>query len=1124
MVRGDYCRIPSGVFRFSLLKPWGRLRSALLGVVSMLSLSRVRARLVPVRLRELVAGRTRPRTAVLGLIILALLAGVASAAVLVSEVLDTPEAEAAECVSEKTASTPEVAHALAVQTGCDVEILDRRTSWDTYFATPASTTRHVRTASAQQVVDQASGEWVPVSAEIVESDKRGVLGVRAGAFDFEFRSGRVAAHVPFATMTDDDGAAVSVALPAALGPAKVDGQSVSWPVLDADGGQIVGATVATSMYTDTSGMVPVLKLDSPEAAEQVKLAAGDAGISFAMSTSAGVEWRPREAGGFEALEVASGEVTLVSPAPRHWDSSGSVPSGGSSSSDSLADERSADQTASMGSRSKADSGGGVQEIPAAEEVQRLTEPLTADLVEPMGTRLVAPNKFTATANLELLRSAEASWPQFIDPPVSNDLVHWTMIQNGWPDATDWDFGKGASTPLGRSEGLGLCDVDNQYGGECNRDNVKRLIWQFNWLGEFDGASEATDLDSEEIISATFQATGTWSYDCSDRDVQAFRLPDISSTTTWRNYSFRFTEDETRKQQLRRVHHKSGCPEGPQPIDFSVTDAARIKADGDQTTMAIGLMALNEDSMVAWKKYAGETAKLEIEASYAPTISGAKTGNAERCTTDPDNKQWIGKAEESSGVLVKAVPADYDTGSVKVRFSWRKAGSTGEFDSRDVTGTAGQEASTRLPTDLGEGYNSWYATAVDTSKPALTSSSLNCHFYVDTIAPNAPTITSEPPPSIEGAVTEYEEGLERGGKNQKGCFKFDRNGSTDVGHIEVHFNNVKVTTLTMTGDTAVKCLTPAIVGPQTVKAVSIDRAGNEASNTYSFYVAQAREDGIWSFDEASTSEAADKTRYDASAAEALPAGKLLFNGPTKIAGPHAEWGSRSNDKALRFDGINDYAYSEAWRPVFDTTNSFVVSAHVRLGSSASATGWYTAVSQLGYTATGAGFEGFRIGYRPAGSGTTACPTASAAPGALGGCWTFILGENHQMAVRSPVPVKAGEWVHLVGEYDKGSTATGDEMARIWACQVGTAASPSAGKPVRSEVKTAPSVKSGGSFVVGRGYPGGNGSNWFNGDIDNVRIFRGDVLAESKVRRMCQGAEAWQTAGLEEDKFLNPTIAE
>lgn len=1087
-------------------------------------LSRVRARLVPARLNRLIAGRGRSRNAVLAVVVLTLLAGTASAAVLVSELLDTSEADAAECVSERTAATPEEAHALAVELGCEVEILDRRTSWDTYFATPASTTRHVRTASAQQVVDEASGEWVPVSPEIVESETPGLLGVRAGAYDFAFKAGRVAPHAPFATMTDDDGAAVSVALPVSLGPSTVDGPSLSWPVLNDAGGPIAGATVTTSMYTDTSGMVPVLQLDSPEAAEQVKAVAGSAGISFEMSTSPGVEWRPTEAGGFEAVEVATGEVTLVSPAPRHWDSSGSVASEGSTTSvaSSPAESSSAPQSKTLGSRSAADSAGAEQTIPADEAKQRLTEPLTADIVEPMETRLVAPNKFRAAASPALLESTEASWPQFIDPPVSNNMVHWTMIQSGWPDLADWDFGKGASTPLGRSEGLGLCDVDDQYGSECNRDNVKRLIWQFNGLGEFNGASDYTDLDGEEIISATFKAAGNWSYDCSDRDVQAFRLPDIDSGTTWRNYHFRFTEDDTRKQQLRRVHHKSGCPETPGYVDFNVTDAARVKADNDQTTMAIGLMAPNEVSMVAWKKYAGETAKMEIVASYRPKIGSAKTGSKGTCQST-ENIQWIGKEEEADGVLVRATPSDYDGGTVKVRFGWRTA-NNGAWDTDIKSASSGSEASFRLPANLAEGYNAWAARAIDVDKSSLESPEVKCVFYVDTIAPNDPTITSEPPSTTTGAVTEYDKGLERGGKGQKGCFRFDRNGSSDVGDIEVYFNNARVTTLAMTADTKVYCLTPTTVGPQTIKAVSIDRANNVSSSTYTFYVAQAREDGIWSFDDESTTQAADKSKYDPAAKEALQAGKLLFNGATKIAGPHAEWGSRANDKALRFDGVDDFAYSEAWRPVVDTTSSFVVSAHVRLADSASATGWYTAISQRGVTATGTGFEAFRLGYRPAASGTTACPTASAAAGALGGCWTFVMGENHAAAVRSPVPVEVGEWVHLVAEYDKGSAVTGDEEARIWACQVGTAARPAAGKPVRSEVDTVPGVKSGGSFVVGRGYPSGNGSNWFKGDIDNVRIFRGDVLAESKVRRMCQGAEAWQDAGLDEDKFLNPTIAE
>jgi hypothetical protein len=116
----------------------------------------------------------------------------------------------------------------------------------------------------------------------------------------------------------------------------------------------------------------------------------------------------------------------------------------------------------------------------------------------------------------------------------------------------------------------------------------------------------------------------------------------------------------------------------------------------------------------------------------------------------------------------------------------------------------------------------------------------------------------------------------------------------------------------------------------------------------------------------------------------------------------------------------------------------------------------------------------------------------------------------------MPVTAGEWTFLVGEHN-----VTDSTLRLWVCEVGTPDDPAIGDPVRSQATRSGSAWSAaGVFALGRGQSSGSPTNWWPGSIDNVRVFSGQVLAESKIRRMCQGAEAVDFGG--DPAALDPTV--
>lgn len=1044
-----------------------------------------------------------------------------------------PEATAAESAALAT----------EISSVCDVEVAigERNTPWDTYYAIDeGSATRLVRTASATRT--KISGEWEPVAPGLVRVAGSDDLTLASGVFDFRFEAGPVAAGSMFASMTDpgvtDAGVSVGFALPLGLGVAKVEdvatgsaagessvGSRVSWPVLDAGGSPIAGARLLASVEPDAAGMVPVLRVDSPDAFDAVESAAAAAGadqVAFEM-TLKGAQWKP-EPDGAGLDGVASdgtlqavnpeGEVVLVSPVARQWDAAGSesaVTESGAptKSSGSKSSDRKSSGIASSGSGSASEAGPGQ---PAA--VDRAGAPLAGDAVALMRTSVAADRRsFTAAVDEAMVTDNQTAWPLHFDPAATNSRSEWTMIESALPSSSSgYKFNSDNGTGVGRCV----------YGvaAECNRTTTKRLIWEFGGLGEF------AVLEPRELISASFSAYGTHSYSCTDKMVKSYRMADLTSTSTWNSHAGYFTSD--REMGTRTLHHKSGCPTGPKWVEFDVLAGAKQKIEWNDDTFSIGLASADTSSMAGWKRYRWD-AKLEIEYNRAPNTPTSMSTDSRGCVTG-SGRPLLNEGDPTLSVLA----TDPDEGNLaRVKFTlqkysssaWSNVWTSGYTTTRDpasphTTAGLGMKA-------LGNATYRWRATAYDGPNIAElrpggaafgSAPSAWCEFGVDRTDPGAPTIVALQPSEDSRVQAVYDDpDLDLGGVGKTGCFRITRGkDSTDVVKYEYQFSNqASVTTVSSTSSSIVVCWAPTVANTGWLKAWTIDKALNESNpGTANFTVAIAREDGIWSFDDL------DDPGKDVSvkdSGEQAPAGSLIISSVDHSEeGPHGAFGARDDDFALAFSGsLDEDVHTEA--QVVDTKQSFVISTHLKMDDAVNPNAWMTILSQE--------FNGndvLRLAYRPHTSSTSTtqpCPN----PGQGTGCWVLLARglDGTWRQVSSAQAAVIGEWVHLTAEYDMGvATNQTDDKLRLWTCNVGTPQAPDDAEVTRTDASmTGPLALPRGGLYIGHSHYLGEPSGHFKGVMDNIRIFKGDVLAEAKVRRMCQGAEAWQ--GQDEDKFLNPT---
>lgn len=1064
---------------------------------------------------------------VAGVIAIALAAGGAFA-------VETMRAEGevvADCSVSSARFEPE-AFALAEACGKDIEIEALRTVYDTFWATPRQTIR--ADASSGAVRTDLSGDWEATDAT-VSLDESGLPQVAAPVYDMDL-TGETSDGGPFMTMRADS-LALSMGLPDGLGLGApeidaTDASIVTYPVRVSGGEEIDGADLVLTIHPDATGYTPVLRIADAAAGEALIAAAGDEGLGFVVDVSGGLEltdqqpeiegmapdpvpadgtpdgaWEdPTGVGddaagvsedsapsakslagsasedgaeegpveGFYAVDPA-GTLTFTGAPGWQWDSVAASAEAGSVSASRAA---AVDGAASMDSA-------GVASVEVAQADGRAVA-LDTVIAEDGRSAVIR-------ADEDMVTDPSGSYPVFVDPAVSGSRSAWTSLKAAWPTSTGgWKFPD--------SSGMGYCNVNLDL--VCQRSGFQRLVWQFSGLSFVGG------LSSADVVSATFRVHGTHSYNCTKTTMYLYRTPSINASTNWSNHAGTW-DSSYHISNASDAYYSSACG-GPHGTEWNATEVGKLMATNGWSGIHLGLRGEAASDMDTWKKLRYD-ARFSVEYNRAPAspfnyqtiIDGANIG----CSTNASSPKTSRSLRPSLSVVGK----DPDKQQVSVQFVVIKNSNNERVWESDwrpwqSPGTSGVRFTMRVPEgeelDSGGSYR-WRAQIKDSGGRMVGyADTPACYFRIDISAPAEARIT--PLRDHPDAEAYYESGQERGGVGLTGCFEIYA-PSTDSSKLVWGYATRTPQDDPITLDstrTVIACPTPEGTGPKFLYVKIWDKAGLTSETEYEFDVATAREDGVWTFDDPED-PGQDTAVFDADRDEYLSAGQLSFSADRTFGpGPHQEFGARDGDSALR-TRVGKIAWTDA--PVVDTTTSFVVSAHVKLDPDTDRTGWYTALSQEGPL-----YNGFRLGYRP-----TSCPTTD------GACWTFGVNRevrsNSTTFALSAVPVQFGQWVHLLGEYDKPAG-----KLRLYVCDAGTPDNPAVGEPILAEASmTANLPQTPGRFVVGRGFVGGAASNYWTGHVDNVRVFRGEVLAQAKIRRLCQGAEASSYVGGNGVDDVDPT---
>jgi hypothetical protein len=693
-------------------------------------------------------------------------------------------------------------------------------------------------------------------------------------------------------------------------------------------------------------------------------------------------------------------------------------------------------------------------------------------------KVVEPEDGSSTTETLSAAAADSdtAFPVFAATAVSGTLGEVTAVRSAWPTSS-------SSYQFEGDAGVGRCVVsDPNAGWECGLTSSHRILYEFGGLSKIGG------LSSSDVTAAEFRVYGTHSYSCSMTPIAVYQVGSnaVSSSTTWNNKGSWST-----RLGIKSVNHRPDCSGLTRWVGFNVLSGAKKVASSGWSALTLGLKS-DESSMTGWKRYIGRTVP-----SGSTGGRGALSITYNQRPAEPTSLQTVQLRENvgcrtgtdrpvlhTTQPTVSAVLRDPDGNSLKGRFQvYRVSNDTKVWGAYSGYLSSGKRHTLRVGALAANNVvYKWRVLAVD-REGRQGAWSRWCEFTVDNVKPNPPTIDAV----TTGVDAVYlDNHAEHGGIGLRGKFRFGRNGSSDVVRFKFGFNDPTRPRLRSVGSggTSVVSFTPSEALPYTLTAVSVDRAGNVSNTaTYRFEVAAPQATGIWRMDEGAGTTVADGSWVR------VKSPLTLTDGPVWTDGPHELFGSRAGDHALRLDGIDDRALTAG--PVMDTSRSFVVSAHVMLAPDAD-----LSRSQVVLAQRGVHVSPFALGWR-----------ADCRSGA--GCWQFSMRKADtptpaSVAVSAPsgVGAQAGKWVHLTAAYDVFS----DQLS-LYTCTIGTPTEPTPAEPVRTTSTATMTTpwESTGAFVVGRDEWNDGQTSFFKGRIDNVRVFDGQLVAENKVRRLCQGAD-------------------
>ncbi|RJQ70248.1 LamG domain-containing protein [Pseudonocardiaceae bacterium YIM PH 21723] len=544
------------------------------------------------------------------------------------------------------------------------------------------------------------------------------------------------------------------------------------------------------------------------------------------------------------------------------------------------------------------------------------------------------------------------------------------------------------------------------------------------------------LRGKVVNSGGLDGTLNYSYNSANTEAKLFLVAPIGPGTTWDNHQASWTEELESTPMAAR--------NGPKHVEWRgdrLLGKLRQSAQ-DWDTITLGLISAPESSInTAWKKFDPNKFVLHVEYnSYPDAPRDIRIDEITSCVKGDGRP-----ATNNLRPTLKAIASDPDGGTLSMQARFGEIGPDGKYDVENGKFTYYAQSDVRsgsqgqLKVDQLTSGRSYWFFLVNKDPQLWSERSPICEFTVDTTAPDKK-------PAISSADGMYpNDGKVHGGVGKTGRFTFGSNGSSDNGVNDVTgyrygFTQppVDFVKADKPGGSATAGVTPENRNLNRLFVQSVDRAGNTGpTETYEFWAGRGTAPiGQWNLDEKSGSTLADGSGG---------------NRPATLSGGTAFTDSLvgGGNGAVNFNGRDGSAATG--RPVIESGTNFSVTAWVRMTADGTA---QTVVAQDGERASGLYLQYSKSFNR----------------------WSFTVtagdsdGTDGTQVVSDQAP-RLGVWTHLAGTFDAAN-----KVARLYvnAREVG-----------KSEV---PNPWSGaGATTIGRAKWQGRSTDYFTGDIDDVRIW-------------------------------------
>ena len=616
-----------------------------------------------------------------------------------------------------------------------------------------------------------------------------------------------------------------------------------------------------------------------------------------------------------------------------------------------------------------------------------------------------------------------------DPATTYPVV----IDPDWSSKADEEF----AWAMVWSNGMEFFNSSTQqarvgYDGWSSASKKSRSFYKFNTNFFLDKRINTASFKHAQIHSPSYQ--------CDTQigpGVQVWRADPFGPNVSWPGPTLQKVQS-TRDQ----AHgHQDYCP-GATQQEWTVTNAVQWAIDNQENRLTLGMISGNDSNRDGWRKYksiASIYPRLVVEYNTRPDEPTGLAVQESNYYADTDKSYT-----PHTTLTLQATIGDADGDPLDVE--WKVGGDNVE----PKTYTNSRNPGTRTIGNIGplaEGEY-WFRVRTQDDNDWYSSWAPRHYFVVDTTKPQAPSSITPP---------KHDLGYGEGGNftftaTDPDAYGFKYGFTTDTTPGEVAGKPDAEDPNTRT---ATHHYRPATFGPDWVTVRTYDRAGNVSNSQLQtdFRVKGTEASHHWELD-ANGNDAEGGVKLDLLGGVGSAAGRYQSYDPRG----DASVGWAAADKALSLDGVNDEVASSG--PVLETNKSFSVSAWVKLDQAAQGS-IRTAVAQIGSTRSA-----FYLGYNKVG-------------------WAFWVRDGDDsgsfaMAKSAYTLPAQPEWVHLIGVYH----APRQTSARKIELYVN-------GRLAVTAPATDGVFNAGGPLTIGRAQFDGSANNYWNGQIDDVRVFPGPL---------------------------------